>query len=1108
MNKWASIFVLLLVVWALLYSFARNPSTPTLRPIAGRDHAPTEDPKSLNNQAVLYYEMGRNEDAKLLFIRALAISEQASGSDNFVTVSILNGLASVYQAMGRYEDAKPLFIRALAISEQANGPDHPDTGTRLIGLANLYLDIGRYKDAQALLIRALALLERAHGRDSRELAVALNGLASVYRAMGRYEDAKPLFIRALAISEQVNGPDHPDTGIARNNMIELYKDMGRFADTVPLLVRTLAVSEKVNGADHPNTGIDRMTLISLYSDMGRYADAAPLLVRALAISEKAFGPKHPLTLIYLKVQALNFKAMGRNEDAVPLLVRALAMSEQAKGSDHADTVTSRNQLADSYYHLDRYADAEPLLVRALAISEKTNGPDHPDTKDRLTRLGDLYYKLGNYEDATSLYLRSLAISEKVNGLEHPATGGVLDRIGTQLSAMGMNIDAEPLFLRALAISEKTRGADHALTGSILTGLANMFSQMGRLEEAKPLYIRALAISEKAHGAEDANVGVSLNNLARLLVDMGQSALAEPLLKRAWRISNKTKSPELEWMTQFNLTVSYADSNPDLAIWHGKQAVNLLQQVRAVNASLDMEKQNSLLQKNEFIYKFIADLLFTQGRLIEGQQVLTMLKESEYFEFSQRNIASDPRTTLAEINEQERHWITRYAEINHQLVSFSKEFDGLLRKAKSGRTNAEEQTRKIKLEADLTVGRQAFEDFMADLKREFTQEGSVDRQQEFGEKNFSSLRAMQGTLRELSTVGRSGTVILHYLMTAKKVWIVLTTPTVQLVRESPISEANLNRQIGQYRQAIASRDPMVNELGKALFDTLIAPVSEDLKQAGAETLMLSLDGSLRYLPMSALYDGEHYLAQRFRIAIFTEAAKSNLKDLPQTAWSLAGFGLTKKIEAFDALPSVKEELNGILQDMNGSITLDNDFTAKAFKTGLEAEPPVVHLASHFVFKPGSEANSFLLMGDGKRLSLKEIREGYNFTNTDLLTLSACETAVGGGRDANGREVEGFGALAQNQGVKGVIATLWSVADKSTGQFMQLFYGYRQQNPGMTKAQAMQMAQSAFIEGKVQTSLEQVRRTAKPVGGGDTKATAVTTTDHPYYWAPFILMGNWL
>ena len=130
MNKWASIFVLLLVVWALLYSFARNPSTPTLRPIAGRDHAPTEDPKSLNNQAVLYYEMGRNEDAKLLFIRALAISEQASGSDNFVTVSILNGLASVYQAMGRYEDAKPLFIRALAISEQANGPDHPDTGTR------------------------------------------------------------------------------------------------------------------------------------------------------------------------------------------------------------------------------------------------------------------------------------------------------------------------------------------------------------------------------------------------------------------------------------------------------------------------------------------------------------------------------------------------------------------------------------------------------------------------------------------------------------------------------------------------------------------------------------------------------------------------------------------------------------------------------------------------------------------------------------------------------------------------------------------------------------------------------------------------------------------
>ena len=126
--------------------------------------------------------------------------------------------------------------------------------------------------------------------------------------------------------------------------------------------------------------------------------------------------------------------------------------------------------------------------------------------------------------------------------------------------------------------------------------------------------------------------------------------------------------------------------------------------------------------------------------------------------------------------------------------------------------------------------------------------------------------------------------------------------------------------------------------------------------------------------------------------------------------------------------------------------------------------------------------------------------------DLLTLSACETAVGGGKDANGREVEGFGAMAQNQGAKGVIATLWPVADESTGQFIQLFYGFRQKNPGMTKAEAMQKAQAAFIDGKVGPALAEVSRGAIRAGAGNT--AAVSSTDHPYYWAPFILMGNWL
>lgn len=222
--------------------------------------------------------------------------------------------------------------------------------------------------------------------------------------------------------------------------------------------------------------------------------------------------------------------------------------------------------------------------------------------------------------------------------------------------------------------------------------------------------------------------------------------------------------------------------------------------------------------------------------------------------------------------------------------------------------------------------------------------------------------------------------------------------------------------------------------------------------------------------------EKFLVERYRLATYTEAAKDKLKDVPKADWTFAGFGLTQKVENFSELTSLRGELEGIASDaMEGNVKLDGEFTAASLKTSLAKAPPVVHLASHFVFKPGTESDSFLLLGDSTKLSRKQIKDGgYKFTDVDLVTLSACDTAVGGGKDENGREVEGFGALAQKQGAKGLIATLWPVADQSTGQFMRLLYGLRQKNPGMTKAEAMQSAQLAFIEGRVGLALAEVSR----------------------------------
>ena len=112
--------------------------------------------------------------------------------------------------------------------------------------------------------------------------------------------------------------------------------------------------------------------------------------------------------------------------------------------------------------------------------------------------------------------------------------------------------------------------------------------------------------------------------------------------------------------------------------------------------------------------------------------------------------------------------------------------------------------------------------------------------------------------------------------------------------------------------------------------------------------------------------------------------------------------------------------------------------------------------------------------------------------------------------SGREVEGFGALAQNQGAKAVIATLWSVADKSTSMFMRDFYRRMINTPDLPKVEALRQTQIAMLRGDLKQELEGQEtdeslkgiRKARLFHEDKEKPYA-----HPFFWAPFILFGNW-
>ena len=148
---------------------------------------------------------------------------------------------------------------------------------------------------------------------------------------------------------------------------------------------------------------------------------------------------------------------------------------------------------------------------------------------------------------------------------------------------------------------------------------------------------------------------------------------------------------------------------------------------------------------------------------------------------------------------------------------------------------------------------------------------------------------------------------------------------------------------------------------------------------------------------------------------------------------------------------------------GIIKLDEAFTAQTLWVALQQQYPVVHIASHFQFRPGNEAESFLLLGDGSHLSLAQLKEQWNvFRGVDLLTVSACDTAMGSS-GATGTEVEGFAVLAQRKGAKAVVASLWPVADTSTQALMQTFYR-RRESQEYAEREALRQAQLALLRGQ--------------------------------------------
>ncbi|WP_013323603.1 CHAT domain-containing protein [Gloeothece verrucosa] len=352
-------------------------------------------------------------------------------------------------------------------------------------------------------------------------------------------------------------------------------------------------------------------------------------------------------------------------------------------------------------------------------------------------------------------------------------------------------------------------------------------------------------------------------------------------------------------------------------------------------------------------------------------------------------------------------------------------------------------------------------------------------------NFFREACITAQPKQIDQIDQTAAVI-YAIILKDRLAVILSLPGQPLsYYETRISQEEIENTLDLLFQSFnpAYSNQIRLQLSQQVYNWLIHPAQEKLTAAKVETLVFVLDGFLRNLPMSALYDGQNYLIEKYKIALTPGLQLLDPQALSTKNIKAILAGVSEKNEGFSALPAVETELADISREIIATKLLNQDFTRSRFTKQLEQTPfPIIHLATHGQFSSDPEETFILAWQDPIKVkdlqNLLRIRQQQNPIPIELLVLSACQTASG-----DKRATLGLAGMAVRSGARSTVATLWSVRDESTAQLMTEFYrSLSEQNRQTSKAAALRLAQLNLINSP--------------------------QFEHPFYWAPFVLVGNWL
>ncbi|WP_071516871.1 CHAT domain-containing protein [Geitlerinema sp. PCC 9228] len=820
---------------------------------------------------------------------------------------------------------------------------------------------------------------------------------------------------------------------------------------------------------------------------------------------------------------------GRIEAALQIWQQVAARLDSSEKDQQAQV---QGYLALAYHKLGQWEPAEDALLQALAIAQKP-----PVNQQILAKIyniaGEINYNRGDYQGALDRW----EAAAKTYTLAEDRVG----EIGAQIN-QGKALQALGMYRRAQEILEKVRSpienlSDRELQVAAWLNLGNTLRLTGNLEPSKEVLAKARTVAYQNNmNAQTQAAWLGLGNTMRAELTRQLSRSSSSVNNNFPQLENRQVQQVLIAYQQAVESCSPQKQSRDCPLWLQAQlnrlevllllertssAVALLPTIQEHVAALPIASTGvyARIQLAEYINRLRAmdSQLQDLPNMRETAEILAVAVQQAR-QLGDRRAQSYALGRLAHLYEEKQQYsearllteeaLALASQVVGEDIAYQWEWQlgriwQQLEKTERAIAAYREAVRTLNdLRGELVATNQdvqfSFRDRVEPVYRQLVdlllRPENHPTQAELREAldtieslqlaeldNFFREACLEVRPQKIDSVDPEAAVI-YPIILPQRLEVVVSIPGQPLQHfATPIAAAEAEQTINRMRQSLrpnsfrSDREPVAREI----YDWLVRPVEADLQQNQVQTLVFVLDGALRNIPMAALYDGQQYLLEKYAIAL-TPGLQLLVADAQTQVDARAiAAGISESTQGFSPLPAVEREISEISQQVSARTLLNRGFTKASLQKSIQENPsPIVHLATHGQFSSEPE-QTFILTWEEK-IQAKELeallrsRFQPDTPPIDLLVLSACETAAGDKYAALG-----LAGLAVRSGARSTAATLWSVQDDSTARLMNKFYQELSQNQ-IAKAEALRRAQLFLME----------------------------EISHPFYWAPFVLVGNWL